>query len=431
MRQRRIAFLAAMAAIMGSSGAPGAPVGEPGPELWVDGPLDMRIGGVPNHPDAAADHRGQQVYVWEDNPSDDNESGIDVFMRVFDQGGASLVGPVKVNTTDADNQRFARVAIASDGSFLVIWQSFEPVAPGVFYPNIRSQAFDSDGQPVQSEQALSTVATNLQVPAHADVAALAGAGGGYVVVWESFNSAEPMAASYSIQGRIVGADGLPSGSQFQVNSLMTGLVEQYPSAAGLADGGFLATWSAPQIQGRRFMPDGTPVGNDFQVNTFVGVSFPRQTSVATNADGRVLVVWSSDEGGTGWEIRGRLYSPTLNPLGSDFRINTYVTDDQTVPQVAGYGAAGFFVIWQSFGSSGPDPEPFSIEGRIVTGVDAFAGAQFLVNQYTANSQLLPGIGGRGGYAAMAWMSRQNEEVMGQVIMGKFWNICGIFCNGFE
>ncbi len=179
------------------------------------------------------------------------------------------------------------------------------------------------------------------------------------------------------------------------------------------------------------MPDGTTVGNDFQVNTFVGVSFPRQTSVATNADGRVLVVWSNDEGGTGWEIRGRLYSPTLNPLGSDFRINTYVTDDQTIPQVAGYGGAGFFVIWQSFGSSGSDPDPFSIEGRIVTGVDAFAGPQFLVNQYTSNSQLLPGIGGRGGYTAMAWMSRQNEEVMGQVIMGQFWNICGIFCNGFE
>jgi hypothetical protein len=45
--------------------------------------------------------------------------------------------------------------------------------------------------------------------------------------------------------------------------------------------------------------------------------------------------------------------------------------------------------------------------------------------------LQPGIGGSGGYAAMAWMSRQNEEVMGQVIMGQFWNVCGIFCNGFE
>jgi hypothetical protein len=129
--------------------------------------------------------------------------------------------------------------------------------------------------------------------------------------------------------------------------------------------------------------------------------------------------------------RHQLFNPALTPLGPDFRINTYVTDDQAVPKVAGYGKAGFFVVWQSFGSSGPDAAPFSIEGRIITGVDAFAGAQFLVNQYTSNSQENPGIGGRGGYVSMAWMSRENEVVMGQVILGQFWSICGIFCNGFE
>lgn len=425
MSQRAITFLAAIVAIIGSSGVQGAPVGEPGPELWVDGPLDTVVGGAPISPDAAADHRGQQVYVWEDVPSGD-DSGIDVFMRVFGRGGDSLLGPVKVNTTEADNQRYGKVAIAPDGTFLVIWQSFEPVAPGVFHANIRSRAFDSNGQPLGPEQMLSTVDTGLQTEAHADVAALTG--GAYVAVWENYS---PDSGDYSIQGRMVGADGVPTGSQFQVNSLVTGTVEQYPSATGLADGGFLATWSAPQIQARRFMSDGTPVGNDFQVNTFVGVSFRWQPNVATNDDGRVLVVWADDEDGNGTEIRGRLYSPTLNPMGPDFRINTYVTGAQTVPQVAGYGGAGFFVIWQSFGSSGPDPDPTSIEGRIVTGVDAFAGPQFLVNQYTANEQLDPGIGGAGGYVAMAWMSRQNEFVMGQVILGQFWNICGIFCNGFE
>ena len=37
----------------------------------------------------------------------------------------------------------------------------------------------------------------------------------------------------------------------------------------------------------------------------------------------------------------------------------------------------------------------------------------------------------GEAGAMAWMSRENEVVMGQVILGQFWNICGIFCDGFE
>jgi len=407
-----------------------ATVGEPGPELWVDGPADMRVGITPLAPDASADHRGRQIYVWEDNPSADDESGLDVFLRVLDQNGISLVGPVKVNTQDADNQRFPRVAVGPGGAFLVIWQSYEPVSPGVFYSNIRSQAFDSDGQPVGSEQLLNTVETDLQTEAHANVAALAG--GGYVAVWESWNSANAMDTSYSIQGRLISANGLPAGSQFQVNSLMTGSLEQFPSVAGLADGGFLATWSTPQIQGRRFMANGTPVGSDFQVNTFTGVTFRDQPDVAVNVDGRILVVWRDDEEpGNSTEIRGRMYSATLSPLGPDFRINTFETDVQTVPQAAGFGVNGFFVVWQSAGSIGPDAEPASIEGRIVVGPDEFTSPQFLVNSYTLNSQESPGIGGRDGFVAVAWMSRQNAEVMGQVILAQLWKICGIFCDGFE
>jgi hypothetical protein len=381
-------------------------------------------------PDAAADHRGRQIYVWEDNPTEDDLSGLDVFLRVFDPDGASLLGPVRVNTLDADNQRFPRVAVAPDGSFLVIWQTFEPAWPGVFYSKIRSQAFDSDGQPMGAEQELSTLSTDLQTEAHANVGALEG--GGYVAVWESWNSADPMDPTYSIQGRRVGAGGTTIGDQFQVNSLMTGVLEQYPSVAGLADGGFIATWSAPEIQGRRFMANGMPMGNDFQINTFTNLSFRNQTDVAVSGDGRVLVVWSDDEDpGDSTEIRGRMYDATLNPLGDDFRINTFISDAQSLPQVAGYGAQGFFVVWQSFGSIGPDVEPTSIEGRIVVGADDFAGPQSLVNQYTLNSQEAPGIGVRVGFVAIAWMSRQNAEVMGQVIMGQLWESCGIFCDGFE
>jgi hypothetical protein len=126
-----------------------------------------------------------------------------------------------------------------------------------------------------------------------------------------------------------------------------------------------------------------------------------------------------------------MYASDLTPLGDDFRINTVTTGEQSIPQVAGFGAAGFFVVWQSATSIGPDADPTSIEGRLVSGPNVFFGPQFLVNVYTTNSQETPGIGGREGFAAIAWMSRQHPEVMGQVIMGQLWRICGIFCDGFE
>jgi hypothetical protein len=402
-----------------------APVGEPRPETWVDGPLGMRVGGSPQTPDATADHRGRQIYVWDDSPTGQG-TGIDVFLRIFDAAGTSLVDPVQVNTLEANNQRYARVVVSADGSFLVIWESFEPVGGGVYYPRIRSQKFDSDGAPDGDEQLLSTVSTDIQVEALADVGALTG--GGYVAVWRSYNGTT---FSYEIQGRLVGANGIPVGDQFQVNARTDGIYEQWASVAGLADGGFLAVWAAPQIQARRFAADGTPLTGDFQVNTFEPLTTRDQTDVAVHEDGRVLVVWRAAEPPNQEEIRGRMYDSALTALGPDFRINTYITGAQSEPQVAGYGAAGFFVVWESAGSSGPDVVPDSIEGRVVTGPDAFAGPQFLVNQFTDNSQENPGIGGRGGTVAVVWMGRENEEVLGQVIMGQFWNICGIFCDGFE
>ncbi len=423
-------FLVVLATITQPGLILAAPIGESGSEIWVDGPLDVKPGGDPRWPDADADHRGRQVFVWEDNDRDG--TGLDIFMRIFNAEGDSLVGPAKVNTFDADTQIFPHVAVALDGSFLVVWNSWEPPNPGDAHKRviIRSQLFDSSGQADGTEQILSEIKTLIAGDARPELTALPG--GGYVVVWESSQSADPNDTSYSIQGRLVGADGVPSGDQFQINELMTGTLEAYSSVAALADGGFVVTWARPQIHGRRFMADGTPVGGDFQVNTYVSLHSRVETSVAVNEDGRVLVVWTDrEERVNSSEIRGRLYSATLSPLGPDFRINTYETDAQNEPVVAAYGKGGFFVVWRSTGSSGPDAEPTSIEGRIVIGADAFSSPQFLLNRYTPVAQEHPGIGGRAGRVAIAWFSRSNAETSQNVIMGQFWNICGIYCDGFE
>jgi len=89
------------------------------------------------------------------------------------------------------------------------------------------------------------------------------------------------------------------------------------------------------------------------------------------------------------------------------------------------------VVWETNRTSGMDIEPNSIEARVVTGVNQFDGPQFLVNQYTAKSQSFPGIGGINNSVAIAWRSQENSETSQNVIQGLGWNICGIFCNGFE
>jgi len=407
------------------------PRGEPEPEIWVDGPLEVKPGNDPREPDAAVDHRGRKVFVWDSNGG---EAGQDIFLRIFDLGGASLVGPSQVNTVTTSTQDFPRVAVAADNSFLVIWQSGEPpqANPSVFRDVVRSQAYDASGQKVGGELLLSTLEPLGTTGISANVAALVG--GGYVTCWESANTASPGFNNTTVQARLVNANGTPNGDQFQVNESFTTSARDC-DVAPLPDGGFVITWSHANIQARRFNSNGQTVGGEFQVNTIAINGLRDEAAVATSDDGRVLIVWTDTEGtdttpGTGTEIRGRLFNATLSPLGSDFRINAVESGDQDWPRVAPYGK-DFFVVWESAVSSGNDNEPNGIEGRVVTGANRYDGGQFQVNRYIANSQSKPGIGGVDGRIAIAWHSRGNDETGQNVILAVGWSVCGIFCNGFE
>ncbi|NEZ03120.1 hypothetical protein G4Y73_03020 [Wenzhouxiangella sp. XN201] len=405
--------------------------GEPDSELWVDGPLAVKPGGDPRYPDAAVDYRGRKIFVWDSNGG---VAGQDVFMRIFDVGGTPLIDPVTVNTYTDSTQDLARIAVAADNSFLVIWQSGEPPMPEDNFDRrvVRSQAYDADGQKVGSERVLSALLPEIAIDISANVSALGG--GGYVACWESDNTQTAGFNNITIQARLVNPDGTPNGDQFQVNALYTGSVRDC-DVAPLADGGFVVVWANPEIHARRFAANGTPVGDEFQVNT-IAVNAPRdESAVASSDDGRVLIVWTDSEGtdttpGTVAEVRGRLFGSTLAALGPDFRINSLVDGNQDWPKVAGYGD-NFFVLWQSESSVGPDNEPDSIEGRVVNGVDSFAGPQMLINTWTVNSQGFPGIGGVGDRVAMAWRSQDNAETTQNVIQGLGWHVCGIFCDRFE
>jgi hypothetical protein len=352
-------------------------------------------------------------------------------MRRIDYARNPVGDPIKINTLDEDDQLNARIAVSSDGSFLVIWQSdeFDPDfgASGAVRRWVRSQAFDVNADPVGTEQLISTVSTKDAVDVHADVAALTG--GGYVVVWQH-NGPLGSDTNRNVQARLIGTNGVPSGAQFVANSSI-GVSETSPAVTELADGGFLIIWTTQDVMGRRFSADGTPVGNDFQISTDLeGAEL--DPDAARGADGRILVVWADAEGpGDDYEIRARMLSSSLSFLGDDFRVNTLIEDLQRPVRVGSYGAAGFLVAWESTGSVGGDAEPNSIQGRIVTGNNQFHSDQFQLNVYTVGSQTTPAVGGWGDRVAVAWRSPSHFDTTDDGIIGQTWSLCGIFCDGFE
>jgi len=396
------------------------PPGDDDPEVWVDGPGAVSPGNDRDHPDVAVDPQGRSVYVW---------GAGEIYLRRFDRDGNALEDPVQVNTTTDSAQTLPRIAMHEDGSFLVVWQSREPepVYNGAGYPWIRTQAFDANAQPIGGEQLMYSTSTGAQNDRHADVAALPG--GGYVVVWAQGGSDLSVApdTNRSIMARLLSSNGTPNGDAFVVNSTI-GASENDPTVTELDDGGFLVAWELyPDVFGRRFNAAGEPVTDDYQLSTRDFTRRQSDPDLTRGAEGRILLVWAGPEGSSGGsEVWGRMFSPTLDPLGDDFQINALT---EGVPGHVRVSADGlcFLVVWESPASDGEDTDG-SIQGRFVTGNEQFDGPQFQINQYAPGGQYDPAVGGRDGVVAVAWGSGNNASSGNDdVITGRSWLTCGDFC----
>lgn len=150
-----------------------------------------------------------------------------------------------------------------------------------------------------------------------------------------------------------------------------------------------------------------PVGGQFQVNSYTSNN-QRFPAVAVGADGEFVVIWQSD-GASGdaasYSIQGQRYAAGGTALGGQFQINSYTTGAQRNPSLAVDAAGNFVVVWQSIGSSGNDTLDPSIQGQRYSAAGAEQDGQFQVNSYTTNFQTFPAVAfDSDGNYVVAWQS---------------------------
>jgi len=173
-------------------------------------------------------------------------------------------------------------------------------------------------------------------------------------VWNSYFSGR----SNEIFGRRFGADGSPIGSEFQINTT-TSDNQKEPSVAMDAAGNFVVAWygtamveeDKEDIFARRFDPNGQPLGSEFRVNTYTS---DRQLypGVAMNNDGDFIIVWESRNilGQSNKAVCGRLYDSNGSSIGPEFVINEEASDSR-YPDVAMDADGNFAVVWMRDKSS--------------------------------------------------------------------------------
>jgi len=132
---------------------------------------------------------------------------------------------------------------------------------------------------------------------------------------------------------------------------------------------------------------GDPLGPEFRVNTYT-TSYQFGRSVAISSLGDFVVAWSSyNQDGSHWGVFGQRYASSGTPLGPEFRINTYTTGFQWTPSVASDAAGNFVVAWTSAAQDGSYAGVF---GQRYTSTGTPLG-EFRVNTFTTSTQYYPSV----------------------------------------
>src|SRR5262249_6486089 len=82
------------------------------------------------------------------------------------------------------------------------------------------------------------------------------------------------------------------------------------------------------VYAQRYDASGNPVGAEFRVNTFA-TGNQEESSITSLADGGFVVQWMSlGQDGSGWGTYAQRYDASGNPLSSEFLVNQTTTGDQ-------------------------------------------------------------------------------------------------------
>jgi hypothetical protein len=132
-----------------------------------------------------------------------------------------------------------------------------------------------------------------------------------------------------------------------------------------------------------------PVGAEFRINTY---TTGRQTeaSIAYPTADAFVVVWTSVEDGSGSSVQGQSFSSAGAPLGAPVRVNTFTSGYQSGARIASDGAGNFVVVWASYGLV-QEGSRAGIYGQRFSGGLVPVGAEFSVNEYTTGVQYHPAV----------------------------------------
>src|SRR5688572_19855568 len=265
---------------------------------------------------------------------------------------------------------------------------------------------------------------NAHTPNHQVSARVATApDGAFVVAWASVNQAGP-ASAQDVYARRFAASGVPLGGEFRVNTYTTS--DQSAPAIAMDDAGrFVIVWgsnaqdgAAGGIYAQRFDATAQPLGGEFRVNTFTGGDefFP---AVAMDADGDFVVTWDTYNASVGdaYDVYAQRFDAQGQPRGAEFIVNADVPNHDFTSSVAMDDDGDFVVVWHA---EAQDGSQHGVYGRRFDGAGQAQGGEFRVNTFTTGNQTFPAVAmDAGGSFVAAWQSDVQDGDSSAVVARRF------------
>jgi hypothetical protein len=286
-------------------------------------------------------------------------------------------------------------ASLAGGGFVILWKEASPPGGETSAIALRGQVFNADGWRLGAEFLVAeamAAALDINAPDNHAVAGLAN--GRFIVVWAGVTGDTSRNA---VRGQFFNADGTAFGSQFQVNTTVSG-VPTKPAATSFANGCFAVVWADTSqvggtaswsvVRGQLFNADGTRFGFEFLVNSTME-GFRRDPAIAALSDGSFVAVWTDISVEGEWNIRGQRFSASGNRVGGEFMVNTTVAGRQEHPAVPALAGGRFVVTWTDSSRTGADTLQTAVRGQMFKADGSKAGAEFLVNTVAQGFQLSP------------------------------------------
>ncbi|GAA4451173.1 DUF4347 domain-containing protein [Novipirellula rosea] len=317
---------------------------------------------------------GSYVVVWTSLNQDG--SGKGVYAQRFDASGAAITTEFRVNETITNDQQWASVSSAFDGTFVVTWTSNQ----GATGDDIYYRRFAADGTALTGELVANTSTSGTQKNS---IIGMNTHTGEFVIAWQGNGTQSGESDSAGIFAQRFDGSGSAVGTEFRVNSSTFGT--QYDAAIAVNNNGdFVVVWDDSNgIHFQRFDDDANEQGGQVTVS---GSTFAGNAAVAMHSDGSFVVVWRQSGALTPSDVYLQRYSNTGSTLGSTQSVASTGSFDQVDPSIAMDENGKFIVVWEGYGSQSGQSDSSGVFGQKYFANGSQIGNEFRVNESTSGIQ---------------------------------------------